>query len=53
MLKVAALLQQNKEEYARTITLEMGKVIAEARAEVEKCAGACEYFAEPRRKSAG
>jgi len=46
MLKVAMLLRQNKEEYAHTITLEMGKVIAEARAEVEKSAGACQYFAE-------
>jgi len=46
MLKAAALLTQNKEDYARTITLEMGKVIAEARAEVEKSAGGCEYFAK-------
>jgi len=46
MLTAASLLKQNKEEYAHTITLEMGKVIAEARAEVEKCAGACQYFAE-------
>lgn len=46
MLKAAALLRQNKEEYARTITMEMGKVISEARTEIEKCAGGCEYFAE-------
>ena len=46
MLKAAALLKQNKEAYARTITLEMGKVISEARAEVEKSAGGCEYFAK-------
>lgn len=46
MLKAAALLRQNKEEYARTITMEMGKVIGESRTEVEKCAGGCEYFAE-------
>jgi len=45
MLKAAALLKQNKEAYARTITLEMGKVVSEARAEVEKSAGGCEYFA--------
>jgi len=46
MLKVANLLRQNKEEYARTITLEMGKAIGEARGEVEKCASTCEYFAD-------
>jgi succinate-semialdehyde dehydrogenase/glutarate-semialdehyde dehydrogenase len=46
MSKVASLIRQNKEEYARTITLEMGKLLAEARAEVEKSATACEYFAE-------
>lgn len=46
LMNVAALLRENKEKYARTITLEMGKVISEARAEVEKCAGACQYFAE-------
>ncbi|MBL0740154.1 NAD-dependent succinate-semialdehyde dehydrogenase [Chryseolinea lacunae] len=45
MQKAAALLKANKEEYARTITLEMGKVLTEARAEVEKSAGACEFFA--------
>jgi succinate-semialdehyde dehydrogenase / glutarate-semialdehyde dehydrogenase len=46
MNKAAQLLRQNKEEYARTITLEMGKVIKESRAEVEKCAVTCEYFAQ-------
>ncbi len=46
MNKVAQLLRQNKEEYARTITLEMGKAINEARGEVEKCASTCEYFAQ-------
>jgi succinate-semialdehyde dehydrogenase/glutarate-semialdehyde dehydrogenase len=45
MQKAAALLRANKEEYARTITLEMGKVIAEARGEIEKSAGACDFFA--------
>ncbi|HEX6227132.1 MAG TPA: NAD-dependent succinate-semialdehyde dehydrogenase [Chryseolinea sp.] len=45
MLKVASLIRNNKEVYARTITLEMGKLLSEARAEVEKSATACEYFA--------
>lgn len=46
MLKAAAIIRQNKEEYARTITLEMGKLLSEARAEVEKSATACEFFAQ-------
>lgn len=46
MLKVAELLRHNKEKYAQTITMEMGKVISEARNEIEKCASACEYFAK-------
>jgi succinate-semialdehyde dehydrogenase/glutarate-semialdehyde dehydrogenase len=45
MLKAAALLRQNKDEYARVITLEMGKITSEALAEIEKSAGACEFFA--------
>jgi succinate-semialdehyde dehydrogenase/glutarate-semialdehyde dehydrogenase len=46
MLKVAALIRQHKDEYARTITMEMGKILSEAKAEVEKSATACEYFAQ-------
>ncbi|MBT9259085.1 MAG: NAD-dependent succinate-semialdehyde dehydrogenase [Clostridiales bacterium] len=42
----AGYLRQNKGELARLMTLEMGKPIAQAEAEVEKCAWACEYFAE-------
>ena len=45
MLKAASIIRENKEAYARTVTLEMGKLISEARAEVEKSATACEYFA--------
>ncbi|MFD1003385.1 NAD-dependent succinate-semialdehyde dehydrogenase [Ohtaekwangia kribbensis] len=45
LLKAAAILRKNKEDYARIITWEMGKVISESRAEVEKCAVGCEYFA--------
>lgn len=42
----AAELRSNAPQYARLITLEMGKLLQEARAEVEKCALGCEYYAE-------
>ncbi len=46
LLRAASILRKNKEDYARIITWEMGKVISESRAEVEKCAVGCEYFAQ-------
>ncbi|HEY8933736.1 MAG TPA: NAD-dependent succinate-semialdehyde dehydrogenase [Cyclobacteriaceae bacterium] len=46
LMNAANLMRQNKEEYARIITFEMGKAINEARAEVEKCAGAFDYYAQ-------
>lgn len=40
------ILRENKEKYAAIITEEMGKLIKDARAEVEKCASVCDYYAE-------
>ncbi|KAA2286063.1 NAD-dependent succinate-semialdehyde dehydrogenase [Arenimonas fontis] len=44
--KVAAGLRQRKSELAHVVTAEMGKLHKEALAEVEKCAAACDYYAD-------
>ena len=41
----AAVLRRRAKELARLITLEMGKPITESRAEIEKSALGCEYYA--------
>ena len=46
MKKAAKVLRQNSEEYSVLMTMEMGKPIAQSRAEVEKCAWVCDYYAE-------
>jgi succinate-semialdehyde dehydrogenase/glutarate-semialdehyde dehydrogenase len=46
MHAAANILRENKEDYARLMTLEMGKIIRESRAEVEKCAWVCDYYAD-------
>ena len=46
MRKAADVLRSNKEKYAAIVTQEMGKLINDARAEVEKCATVCEFYAD-------
>ncbi len=44
--QVAAYLRTHRDELARLATLEMGKPIVQAEAEIEKSALGCEYYAE-------
>lgn len=46
MPKLAAAMRVRAEELARLATWEMGKHVRESRSEVEKCASACDYYAE-------
>lgn len=42
----ASLLEREKEKFARTIVLEMGKLFRAAIDEVERCGRGCRYYAE-------
>ena len=44
--RAAEVLREHADKYARVMTDEMGKPIADARSEVEKCAWVCKYYAE-------
>ncbi len=44
--KLAEKLREGKTRLAELMALEMGKPITQGIAEIEKCAGTCEYFAE-------
>jgi len=46
MRRAADLLRERQQELARLMTLEMGKPIADGRAEAQKCATTCDYYAE-------
>jgi len=46
MKRVAALLRKDEVAHATLISQEMGKPIKQSRAEVLKCASACDYFAD-------
>ena len=43
---LGAKLREGKAGYAELMTREMGKPLVQSAAEVEKCAGACDYYAD-------
>ncbi len=46
MVRAAEILEREKDSFARTMTLEMGKTLKSAIQEAEKCATGCRYYAE-------
>jgi succinate-semialdehyde dehydrogenase / glutarate-semialdehyde dehydrogenase len=44
--KAATILTDNVRDYSLAITSEMGKPVGESKAEVEKCAWVCNYYAD-------
>jgi len=46
MRNAGVVLRTNKEKYAVMISREMGKILSESNAEIEKCANACDFYAD-------
>ncbi|MBC7384945.1 MAG: NAD-dependent succinate-semialdehyde dehydrogenase [Cryobacterium sp.] len=46
LIGMAERLERGVDEFARMLTLEMGKTLAQAKAEVLKCAACCRHYAE-------
>jgi succinate-semialdehyde dehydrogenase/glutarate-semialdehyde dehydrogenase len=46
MRNLSQVFRQCSEDYANLITEEMGKLLKEAKAEIEKCAMGCQYYAD-------
>jgi succinate-semialdehyde dehydrogenase/glutarate-semialdehyde dehydrogenase len=46
MRKAAKILRENVDEYAMLMAQEMGKPVKDGRAEANKCAWVCDYYAE-------
>ncbi|HVA56605.1 MAG: NAD-dependent succinate-semialdehyde dehydrogenase [Gemmatimonadaceae bacterium] len=44
--RAGVLLDRDRDRYAALMTLEMGKLLGEARGEAAKCAATCRYYAE-------
>ena len=44
MLNAASILEKQKEEFSKLMTLEMGKPIVQSRAEIDKCIWLCNYY---------
>jgi succinate-semialdehyde dehydrogenase / glutarate-semialdehyde dehydrogenase len=46
MKRAAAVLRRRQGEFAEIMTAEMGKILKDGRAEIEKCAFNCDHYAE-------